>query len=173
MRFFLCAVGVAAPLMMGFTSAVASAFAGLEDPPSGWQHPEQQLQGWTGRDPSEVFACLPPHDGYPFCNTSALIEDRVRDLVSRIDNAIKPNLLTARGHGGDGSHLQNISELGVPGYYWGTNCLHSLNQVGARFRALNRHVMQALVHVCTLSRPKRGNAAHPHPKAISQLQHRA
>ena len=82
------------------------------------------------RDPYEVFACLPPQDTFTFCNTSLPVEARVWDLVGRIDDSIKPNLLTARGHGGDGAHLQSIPELGVPGYYWGTNCLHSLNQAG-------------------------------------------
>jgi hypothetical protein len=60
----------------------------------------------------------------PFCNTSLPIDDRVRDLISRIRTADKPNLLTARGH------LKNrgrtaIPELGVPSYYWGANCIHS------------------------------------------------
>lgn len=38
------------------------------------------------------------HDHYPFCNTSLSLDDRVRDLVSRIKDEDKPNLLTARGH---------------------------------------------------------------------------
>ena len=31
------------------------------------------------------------------------------------------------GRGGNGHQLQALPALGVPGYYWGTNCLHSLN----------------------------------------------
>ena len=78
-------------------------------------------------DPA-LFGCVAPHDTYPFCNTSLPVEDRVRDLISRIDDKVKPNMLTARGQGGNGQHMQKIPELGVPAYYWGTNCLHSLNQ---------------------------------------------
>lgn len=55
------------------------------------------------------------------------MHDRVLDLISRIDDKDKPNLMTARGRGGDGKHMQAFPELGVPAYYWGTNCLHSLN----------------------------------------------
>jgi hypothetical protein len=73
------------------------------------------------------FACLAPHDGYPFCNRSLSVAARVADLVARIPDADKANLMTARGRGGSGQHLQSIPELGVPSYYWGTNCLHSLN----------------------------------------------
>ena len=29
-------------------------------------------------------ACLPPHDKYPFCDTSRSLPDRVGDLISRI-----------------------------------------------------------------------------------------
>ena len=62
-----------------------------------------------------VPACTPPHDAYPFCNTSLSIEDRITNLLTFIPDAVKPNLLTARG----GPHgLQNLSHVGVPPYYW-------------------------------------------------------
>ena len=71
-------------------------------------------------------ACVPGSKGehLPFCNTSVPVDDRVRDLISRIKAVDKPNLLTARGH------LKNrgrtaLPELGVPSYYWGANCIHS------------------------------------------------
>lgn len=64
---------------------------------------------------------------YPFCDTTLAVADRVNDLISRINNSDKPNLLTARGRGGNGEQMQAIPALGVPSYYWGTNCLHSLN----------------------------------------------
>eukprot|EP00040_Diaphanoeca_grandis_P022561 m.121584 g.121584 ORF g.121584 m.121584 type:complete len:950 (-) comp28865_c0_seq1:374-3223(-) len=73
------------------------------------------------------FACLPPHNTYPFCDLTLSVEERVNDLISRINNTLKPNMLTARGRGGDGMQMQALPELGVPAYYWGTNCLHSLN----------------------------------------------
>jgi hypothetical protein len=62
-----------------------------------------------------VPACTPPHDHYPFCDTALDVEARITDLLSRIPDATKPNLLTARG-GPDG--LQNYSDIGVPPYYW-------------------------------------------------------
>jgi hypothetical protein len=58
------------------------------------------------------------HSHYPFCNTSKSIAERAADLVARIHDADKPGLLTARA-------LQALPYLGVPAYYWGTNCLHS------------------------------------------------
>lgn len=43
-------------------------------------------------------ACvLPGHTSYPFCNTSLSVDERVTDLISRIRDEDKPNLLTARG----------------------------------------------------------------------------
>ena len=76
--------------------------------------------------PVSPFVCLPPHDKLPFCDRSLSVHDRVLDLVSRINDTDKPNLLTARG-GGSPKKMQAIPALGVPSYYWGTNCLHSLN----------------------------------------------
>eukprot|EP00966_Prymnesium_polylepis_P242288 5603430-Prymnesium_polylepis.1 len=84
------------------------------------------------------FACLPGHDHYRFCNVSLPVEERLSDLIGRIKDEDKPNMLTARGHGGDGHHLQALPELGVPGYYWGTNCLHSLNGGGCVKDRLNK-----------------------------------
>ena len=70
------------------------------------------------------YACNPPHDRYPFCNTSLTIDVRVHDLIARIPNSIKPNLLTARGNLRN-KNRQAIPSLGVPSYYWGSNCIHS------------------------------------------------
>lgn len=74
-----------------------------------------------------AFACLPPHDTFSFCDLSLSVHDRVWDLIRRINDSDKANLLTARGRGGDGQAMQALPSLGVPAYYWGTNCLHSLN----------------------------------------------
>ena len=83
---------------------------------------------WTPGD-AGMSACNPPHDHYPFCNTSLSIDDRVLDLISRIPDSAKPNLLTARGRGaGQGyekSPREAFPEIGVPSYYWGSNCLHA------------------------------------------------
>ena len=92
-------------------------------------------------------ACvLPGHTSYPFCNTSLDLDARVYDLIQRIHDDDKPNLLTARGcrdcdsNDGDDDgndalhrtatsrgpgHMQALPYLGVPEYYWGQNCLHS------------------------------------------------
>lgn len=71
------------------------------------------------------LACRPPHDRFAFCNTSLPLAARVDDLIRRIPPEAKPNLLTARGKGGSGSQMEALPELGVPAYYWGTNCLHA------------------------------------------------
>ena len=67
-------------------------------------------------------ACTAPHDKYKFCDTTLSTAERVADLLQKIPDETKPNLLTARG----GHGLQNYTEIGVPAYYWGTNCLHSV-----------------------------------------------
>ena len=61
---------------------------------------------------------LPGHTHYPFCDTSLTAADRAADLVSRINVTDKPALLTARA-------TRALPALGVPSYYYGTNCLHS------------------------------------------------
>ena len=90
----------------------------------------------------ESACVLPGHTSYPFCNTSLDIDSRVYDLIQRIRSEDKPNLLTARGcRNCNGSvdmdefeydgmlktpgHQQALPYLGVPAYYWGTNCIHS------------------------------------------------
>ncbi len=94
--------------------------------------------GARAADGRGLSACvLPNHTGYPFCNTSLALDDRVRDLIQRIHDEDKPNLLTARGckdcggggagalssGNGDGSskpngqfHQQALDYLGVPAY---------------------------------------------------------
>lgn len=73
-----------------------------------------------------LSACVPGagHDHYPFCDVSLPIDDRVNDLISRIDDSVKPHLLTARGYLKNQGR-QALPELGVPSYYWGSNCIHS------------------------------------------------
>ena len=66
-------------------------------------------------------ACLPPHDTYPFCNSSLSVEARVDDLIGRLSLDEKPYLLVARE-----SPKGNVSRLGVPEYDWGGNCIHGV-----------------------------------------------
>mmetsp|Transcript_5670 Transcript_5670/g.10410 ORF Transcript_5670/g.10410 Transcript_5670/m.10410 type:complete len:235 (-) Transcript_5670:2095-2799(-) len=77
-----------------------------------------------------LTACIPGGglDHFPFCNVSLSLDQRVWDLVNRIKNEDKPNLMTARGHLNHlspGGGRQALPELGVPSYYWGSNCIHS------------------------------------------------
>lgn len=72
-------------------------------------------------------ACLPPHDTYPFCDVTKPIDERVDDLISRIEMDEIPPLLTAREGGGDSPGPPgNISRIGLPEYDWGVNCIHGV-----------------------------------------------
>ena len=51
------------------------------------------------------FGCS-PHDKLPFCDKTLSVHERVLDLVKRVNDSDKPNLLTARGLGGGGSKMQ-------------------------------------------------------------------
>jgi len=76
---------------------------------------------------SDTRACLPPHDQYGFCEVTKSTEDRVEDLISRLNDDEIPALLTARqGSGGSPGPPGNISRLGLPEYDWGVNCLHGV-----------------------------------------------
>ena len=57
-------------------------------------------------------ACAPPHDKYPFCDVTLPREDRVNDLISRLELDEKPYLLIARE-----SPLGNISEFSLESVY--------------------------------------------------------
>ena len=62
--------------------------------------------------------------GFPFCNVSLPVGARIADLISRIEAAEKPKLLTARGW--PQGNVYNLSRLGVPAFDWGLNCLHGV-----------------------------------------------
>jgi beta-D-xylosidase 4 len=67
-------------------------------------------------------ACSTPETSkFPFCDTSLSIDDRIDDLISRIDIKYVPQLLTARS-----SPNNAIPELGLPEYDWGANCIHGV-----------------------------------------------
>ena len=76
------------------------------------------LSARTLAQPGLAACAAPPHDAYPFCNISLSLDDRIRDLLPRIADADKPALMTARAH-------QALPYLGIPAYYWGSNCIHS------------------------------------------------
>jgi beta-glucosidase-like glycosyl hydrolase len=91
---------------------------------------------WAPTTDVGVAACQPGTSarlaGLPFCDASLAASARARDLLARINDTAKPALLTARGPGGkfDGNTEPNggrqaFPDLGVPSFYWGSNCLHS------------------------------------------------
>ena len=53
-------------------------------------------------------ACLPPNDGFAFCDTTLPVQDRVQDLVSRLPLADK----VANRY----DHEQANAALGLPDY---------------------------------------------------------
>ena len=82
---------------------------------------------------------------------SQAIDERVRDLVRRIKDEDKPNLLTARGH------LKNrgrtaLPDLGVPSYYWCALCV---------FGCLKRSSLEYMINATQLPRMRtRMRGAH-------------
>eukprot|EP01012_Entosiphon_sulcatum_P000917 TRINITY_DN1015_c0_g1_i1.p1 TRINITY_DN1015_c0_g1~~TRINITY_DN1015_c0_g1_i1.p1 ORF type:complete len:776 (-),score=129.23 TRINITY_DN1015_c0_g1_i1:44-2350(-) len=75
-------------------------------------------------DPIKTRACQPPHDQYPFCDTKRPLSERIDNLISLIDPAEKPLLLTARGW--PQGNVHNLSKIGVPEFDWGLNCIHGV-----------------------------------------------
>eukprot|EP00039_Didymoeca_costata_P012075 m.172797 g.172797 ORF g.172797 m.172797 type:complete len:176 (+) comp15376_c0_seq12:49-576(+) len=77
-------------------------------------------------------ACQGKFASFPFCDTTKSTEERVADLVSRIKDEDKPGLLTAR-------NMTTLPYLGIPEYYWGTNCIQSVENGahGESIRCLN------------------------------------
>ena len=72
-------------------------------------------------------ACQPPHDTYPFCDTSLSLADRVNDLISRLEPSdIAPQLTARHGGGGSPGPNDNITRLGIPEYDWGVNSIHGV-----------------------------------------------
>lgn len=57
------------------------------------------VSGQTSYYDAGVSACRSGKDHFPFCNTSLSTEARVKDLLTRIPDHAKPNLLTARSLG--------------------------------------------------------------------------
>ena len=58
-------------------------------------------------------ACEGQYSHYPFCNTSLSTDERVKDLISRLNLTEKATLLIARE-----SPLNSIPRLGIPEYDW-------------------------------------------------------
>lgn len=100
--------------------AAAAAVAALVRPTAAKTVPETNVTAATR-------ACQPPHDTYPFCDTSLSLADRVNDLISRLlPSDIAPQLTARHGGGGSPGPNDNITRLGIPEYDWGVNSIHGV-----------------------------------------------
>jgi len=65
-------------------------------------------------------ACSTPQtSGYPFCNANLTLDTRIKNLISLLEDADKPKLLTAR-------LVYEVPRIGLPEYSWGANCVHGI-----------------------------------------------
>ncbi|ERN11975.1 probable beta-D-xylosidase 6 [Amborella trichopoda] len=69
-------------------------------------------------NPSPQFSCKPPHDCYPFCNSSLPTKIRAQDLLSRLFLSDKILQLS--------NGAASIPHLGIPAYEWWSESLHGL-----------------------------------------------
>jgi beta-glucosidase-like glycosyl hydrolase len=98
------------------TKQETGAISGTRDGPMPPSPPPTPKPGWD--------ACTGPNSSYfKFCDVSMSIADRVADLAARIDINSAGAQLTARQ-----SPAYPAAEL--PAYYWGTNAIHGLQNVG-------------------------------------------
>uniref|UniRef100_A0A7C8YWB7 Glycoside hydrolase family 3 N-terminal domain-containing protein n=1 Tax=Opuntia streptacantha TaxID=393608 RepID=A0A7C8YWB7_OPUST len=64
------------------------------------------------------FPCKPPHDSYPFCNSSLPIPARARSLISLLTLPEKIQFLC--------NNFTGIPRLGIPPYQWWSESLHGV-----------------------------------------------
>ncbi|XP_021725252.1 probable beta-D-xylosidase 7 [Chenopodium quinoa] len=79
--------------------------------------------------PLPLFACDPSNPStksYPFCNTKLPINQRVKDLVSRLSLDEKIAQLT--------NSVPPIPRLGIPVYEWWSESLHGVSRHGRGYR---------------------------------------
>ncbi len=74
--------------------------------------------------PSGPDACSPGTNGtkYKFCDHSLSMDERLDDLIQRVEVDEIALELTAR-------QSEPIDRIGVPSYYWGTNAIHGMQNV--------------------------------------------
>eukprot|EP01113_Clastostelium_recurvatum_P014919 TRINITY_DN1818_c0_g2_i1.p1 TRINITY_DN1818_c0_g2~~TRINITY_DN1818_c0_g2_i1.p1 ORF type:complete len:760 (+),score=162.36 TRINITY_DN1818_c0_g2_i1:146-2425(+) len=101
-------------------------------------------------------ACSSPTTNqYPFCNPKLSLDERIHDLIGRLQDEEKPPMMTARE-----SPKGNVSRLGIPEYDWGANCVHGVqsrcgtkcptsfanpNGLGATFNMSNVYAMAQVI----------------------------
>jgi hypothetical protein len=116
---------------VSFTYQPSTGACFLKDNTSGSKAQDDRISGAPGAGPRPTpnvtvttRACQPPHAKYAFCNVSKSLDDRLDDLIGRLQDDEIPPLLTAReGGGGSPGPAGNISRLGIPEYDWGVNCI--------------------------------------------------
>ena len=81
------------------------------------------VSGLSGRLPGPNTACRDPDAAatFRFCDASLSLDERVSDLVPRVNVSEMASQLTAR-------ESSALDRLGIPAYYWGTNALHSFRE---------------------------------------------
>ncbi|XP_071709930.1 probable beta-D-xylosidase 6 [Rutidosis leptorrhynchoides] len=74
------------------------------------------------------YPCKPPHNSYPFCNTSLPISFRAQSLISHLSLSDKINRLSNNDTG--------VPHLGIPSYEWWSESLHGIasNGPGVNFQ---------------------------------------
>ncbi|GMI18247.1 hypothetical protein TrLO_g7055 [Triparma laevis f. longispina] len=88
--------------------------------------------------PSQT-SCQDGKGSFAWCDTELSVDERVELLIESLPKETLANLMTARGVQNDGTivpddpdnayYPQYYTDLDVPVFNWGTNALHSLNQV--------------------------------------------
>ncbi|EDQ84789.1 uncharacterized protein MONBRDRAFT_39142 [Monosiga brevicollis MX1] len=73
----------------------------------------------TTNDRTIWSPCMGASSSYPFCDTKLSVDDRLKDLVSRVSTADAATQLRAR-------ESAQIDNIGLPAYYWGTNAIHGM-----------------------------------------------
>ena len=123
-----------------FTFQPSAGACFLKDNASGARSQTDRISGAPGAGPRPTpnvtvatRACQPPHDTYAFCDASKSLDERLDDLIGRLQDDEIPPLLTAReGGGGSPGPPGNISRLGIPEYDWGVNCIHGVQTTCGR-----------------------------------------
>lgn len=100
--------------MRSFTAAAVAAVAAAQTVPA-------------NTNTVDTRACQAPFSALPFCNTTLSLEERVADLVGRLQGPeIVPQLTARHNGGGSPGPGANVSRLGLPEWDFGLNALHGV-----------------------------------------------
>ncbi|XP_052196731.1 probable beta-D-xylosidase 6 [Diospyros lotus] len=80
--------------------------------------PATAISSW----PQARVACNPPHNTYPFCNTSLSVTARAQSLISLLTLPEKVPLLV--------DNATAVPRLGIPAYDWWCEALHGVGDLG-------------------------------------------